>query len=177
MRGGVKSELCGAKGERGGGRGMRGGRRGGGEGGRDEGGELQGFHWLNIGATGQPHPGLTQKWLLVYKAASLSFEASTQDLLLIPSVGHCHILGPCKSRHVNTRKQKHVCSFQPPAFLTLRHHVQDVVHHCRTQLQIKMALHALLSHSLGHALWRQRGGGGRQSEASGQAEWEVHTRG
>lgn len=34
----------------------------------------------------------------------------------------------------------------------LRHHVQDVVHHGRTQLQVKVGLHTLLRHSLRHAL-------------------------
>lgn len=35
---------------------------------------------------------------------------------------------------------------------TLWHHVQDVVHHRRTQLQIEVRLNALFSHSLCHAL-------------------------
>ncbi len=34
----------------------------------------------------------------------------------------------------------------------LRHHVDDVVHHGGAQLQVKVALHALFRHGLGHAL-------------------------
>lgn len=35
---------------------------------------------------------------------------------------------------------------------SLGHHVQDVVHYCCTQLQVKVGLHTLLGHSLGHTL-------------------------
>ena len=34
----------------------------------------------------------------------------------------------------------------------LWHHVQDVVHHCSSQLQVKVTLHSLLRHCLGHTL-------------------------
>lgn len=39
----------------------------------------------------------------------------------------------------------------------LGHHVHNVVHHGGTQLQVKVGLHALLRHCLGHS-WRQREG-------------------
>lgn len=34
----------------------------------------------------------------------------------------------------------------------LGHHVQDIVHHCRPQLQVKVGLYPLLGDSLGHPL-------------------------
>lgn len=37
-------------------------------------------------------------------------------------------------------------------FDTLRHHVQDVMHHRSTQLQIKVGLNTLFGHCLGYAL-------------------------
>lgn len=37
-------------------------------------------------------------------------------------------------------------------FDALWHHVQDVVHHSSTQLQVKVRLHTLFGHSLGYAL-------------------------
>lgn len=37
-------------------------------------------------------------------------------------------------------------------FDALRHHVQDVMHHCSTQLQVKVGLHTLLGNSLGDTL-------------------------
>lgn len=35
---------------------------------------------------------------------------------------------------------------------SLRHHVQDVVHHSCSQLQVKVRLHTLFSHSLCNSL-------------------------
>lgn len=37
-------------------------------------------------------------------------------------------------------------------FDTLRHHVQDVMHHRSTQLQVKVGLHTLFGYSLGYTL-------------------------
>jgi len=37
-------------------------------------------------------------------------------------------------------------------FDPLRHHVQDVVHYCRTQFQVKVALNSLLRDGLGNTL-------------------------
>ena len=35
---------------------------------------------------------------------------------------------------------------------TLRHHIQDVMHHRCPQFKVKVALHSLLGNSLGHTL-------------------------
>lgn len=35
---------------------------------------------------------------------------------------------------------------------TLRHHIQDVMHHSSSQLQIKVRFHTLFGHSLGNTL-------------------------
>ena len=50
----------------------------------------------------------------------------------------------------------------------LGHHVQNVVHDGSTQLQVKVGLHALLSHRLGHAL-------GVTPWGRGRGDWLVMT--
>lgn len=57
----------------------------------------------------------------------------------------------------------------------LGHHVQDIVHHSRTQFQVKVRFHALLSDRLGYTLgvttWRREG----KKKEDGPGGWNICT--